>query len=131
MLHPKDKLLGCAHRISSTYPSQNHTDCSRNLQGNCYAMSIGQHHVSFPGSHLPKHYTDFVKMSGIFPMTVCTGNKYLQFSWQGLVEIPYIVVQTILFTLITYFMMDFERTVGMIFFTWILWFFYILYFKFR
>ncbi|CAL5426860.1 unnamed protein product [Camellia sinensis] len=34
---------------------------------------------------------------------------------QGLVEIPYIAVQTILFAIITYFMIDFERTVGKFF----------------
>ncbi|PSR86164.1 ABC transporter G family member 31 like [Actinidia chinensis var. chinensis] len=34
---------------------------------------------------------------------------------QALVEIPYIAVQTILFGIITYFMMDFERTIGKFF----------------
>ncbi|XP_052185165.1 ABC transporter G family member 31 isoform X2 [Diospyros lotus] len=34
---------------------------------------------------------------------------------QGLVEIPYIAVQTMLFGIITYFMIDFERTVGKFF----------------
>lgn len=34
---------------------------------------------------------------------------------QGLVEIPYILLQTIIFGIITYFMMDFERTAGKFF----------------
>ncbi|KAH7838131.1 hypothetical protein Vadar_022406 [Vaccinium darrowii] len=34
---------------------------------------------------------------------------------QGLVEIPYILLQTIVFGIITYFMMDFERTAGKFF----------------
>ena len=33
---------------------------------------------------------------------------------QGLVEVPYIVAQTIIFGIITYFMINFERTISKI-----------------
>ncbi|KAK4412483.1 ABC transporter G family member 31 [Sesamum alatum] len=49
---------------------------------------------------------------------------------QGLVEIPYIMVQTILYGIITYFMINFERTVGKFFYYLLFMFLTFTYFTF-
>ncbi|XP_051142945.1 ABC transporter G family member 31-like isoform X2 [Andrographis paniculata] len=49
---------------------------------------------------------------------------------QGLVEFPYILVQTVIYTIITYFMMNYERTAGKIFMYLLFMFLTFLYFTF-
>ena len=44
----------------------------------------------------------------MLPFVLITGT----FCWQGLIEIPYILVQTIVYALITYSMINFEWTAG-------------------